>query len=400
MPLIKPFTALIPAAHLQPAIVTRPLEYYSTGEARLIVSENTYSFLHLINPALKHAYLRDAHQHLVFRKIKDDFDSFVAQKVLVSVARPCYYIYQVSGNGVSQTGLWTLSEVSSYLDGSIKRHELTVKRREKLLSDYLEHTGLDANPVLITYAANEVIEAVTARYIKELPVIDFTFADQTVHKVWLIDEQKDIDQITAEFAAMPSVYIADGHHRAAAMANMELFSTVYMNTDEIQILQFNRLVRDLNGLQPEEFLALIEKSFTVKTSGEAVNPVKLHEIGMYLKGQWYVLKPHADLYDEQDPVEVLDVNILQELLLAPLLGIDDPRTAARITFEGGKTPVTALAQMIDNGLYEVAFTLFTVSVEQLIKVADAGKVMPPKSTWIEPKFLVGILTNYCTGPGQ
>lgn len=396
MPLIKPFTALIPAARLQPAVATRPLEYYSTGEARLIASENNYSFLHLINPALIHAYLRDGHQDLVFRKIKENFDSFVAQEVLVSVARPCYYIYRVINNGLTQIGLWTLSEVSSYLDGSIKKHESTVKRREKLLSDYLENTGLDANPVLITYAPNEMIETITARCItEELPVIDFVFTDGTAHKVWIIDEEKDIAMITEEFKQMKAVYIADGHHRAAAMAGMELFSTVYMNTDEIKILQFNRLVRDLNGLTKEEFLKRSAEVFVVAPADGIVDPVEHHQIGMYLKGQWYSLEPLEGVYNVDDPVETLDVNILQELLLAPVLGIDDPRSAARITFEGGQTPLSELVKMVDNELYAVAFTLCAVSVDQLIRVADANKVMPPKSTWIEPKFLVGMLTNYC-----
>ena len=396
MPLIKPFTALIPAARLQPVVVTRPLEYYSTGEARLIASENNYSFLHLINPALNHAYLRDGHQDLVFRKIKDNFDSFLAQEVLVSVARPCYYIYQVSSNGLVQIGLWALSEVKSYLDGSIRKHESTVKRREKLLSDYLENTGLDANPVLITYTPNEVIEQLTARCKEEeLPVIDFVFADGTGHKVWIIDEAEQVAAISKEFEQMEAVYIADGHHRAAAMAGMELFSTVYMNTQEIKILQFNRLVRDLNGLDRAEFLARCSESFEVELADVLVDPLVHHEIGMYLKGQWYSLKPKDGVYQVDNPVETLDVNILQECLLAPVLGIEDPRTDARVTFEGGRTEVQELVKMVDNGLYEVAFTLCAVSVDQLIKVADAGKVMPPKSTWIEPKFLVGMLTNYC-----
>ncbi|KIO74638.1 hypothetical protein TH53_25270 [Pedobacter lusitanus] len=395
MPLVKPFSALIPAAHLQSSVVTRPLEYYSTGEAKLIASENNYSFLHLISPALDHAYLRDMNQDLVFRKIAENFDTFVNGKVLIPVNRSCYYIYQVHHNGFTQTGLWTLSDVRSYLDGSIKKHELTVERREKLLADYLQNTGLDANPVLITYHPVEAIETITQKYIKELPVIDFVFTDLTVHKVWLIDDQKDIDLITQEIEGIDAVYIADGHHRAAAMSKMDYFSTVFMNTDEIRVLQFNRLVRDLNGLSVKDFLARLTDSFTIEKSDKAVDPEQLHQIGMYLDAQWYVLYPKPHTYDANDPVELLDVSILQNQLLGPVLGIDDPRTNARITFEGGITALSEIRKMVDNSLYAVAFTLYAVSVEQIINVADANKVMPPKSTWIEPKFLVGILTNYC-----
>lgn len=395
MPLVKPFSALIPAAHLQSSVVTRPLEYYSTGEAKLIASENNYSFLHLISPALDHAYLRDMNQELIFRKIAENFDSFLSGNVLVPVNRPCYYIYQVTCNGFTQKGLWALSDVQSYLDGSIKKHELTVERREKQLADYLHHTGLDANPVLITYHPVKAIDDVIAKYIQELPVIDFIFTDLTVHKVWLIDDQEAIDLITSEIAKIAAVYIADGHHRAAAMSKMDYFSTVFMNTDEIRVLQFNRLVRDLNGLTTTDFLARLEDAFTIEKSQEPVDPDQLHLIGMYLDTQWYILSPKPAAYDADDPVELLDVSILQNQILGPVLGIDDPRTNARVTFEGGITPLEELQKMVNNGLYAVAFTLYAVSVEQIINVADANKTMPPKSTWIEPKFLVGMLTNYC-----
>ncbi len=397
MPLIKPFSALIPAAHLQSSVVTRPLEYYSTGEAKLIASENNYSFLHLINPALDHASLRDMHQDLIFRKIAENFDTFLAEKVLIPVAQPCYYIYQVTCNGFTQTGLWTLSDVRSYLDGSIKKHELTVERREKQLAEYLQNTGLDANPVLITYHPVEAIEQVTKKYLLKAPVIDFVFTDLTGHKVWAIDDPADINLITNEIAKIESVYIADGHHRAAAMAKMDFFSTVFMNTDEIRVLQFNRLVRDLNGLDNKGFLSALKHAFTIEVAEHAVDPDRLHQIGMYFDTLWYILTPKAHTYDENDPVDLLDVSILQNLLLGPVLGIDDPRTNARITFEGGITPLSEIQQLVDNGLYAVAFTLYAVSVEQIINVADANKTMPPKSTWIEPKFLVGILTNHCVG---
>lgn len=396
MPLIKPFKALIPAAHLQREVVTWPLENYSTGEAKLIASENSFSFLHLINPALDHPYLRGSRQDLIYKRIQENLEDFIHLDVLVQFSRPAYYIYQISCNGLVQHGIWTLSEVSSYLDGSIKKHELTVERREKQLSDYMEQTGLDANPVLITYRPDEVIDELIKEYILSTPVLDFVLKDKSLHRVWVVEQEEDIDLITSAFRNMDAVYIADGHHRAAAMSKMDCFSTVYMSTEEVRILQYNRLVKDLNGLGKAEFLELLDRDFELEKSPGRVAPDALHVIGMYLENQWYELRPRAGIFDAHDAVESLDVNILQEHILGPLLKIKDPRTDTRISFEGGALAVEKLQEMVDNGLYKIAFTLHAVTVDQLIKVADENKVMPPKSTWIEPKFLVGLLTNRIT----
>lgn len=412
MPCIKPFCAFMPAVSLQSLVVTRPLENYSTGEARLIASENACSFLHLINPELDNPYLRGTRQELIFKKISENFEGFIEHKYLVKQADPSIYIYQVTHDGLVQTGIWTLTHISDYLEGRIKKHESTVERREKLLADYLQQTGLDANPVLVTYHPNEIIDRITRRYLELEPVLDFSFADGTEHRVWAIDGQRDVTAIVSAFAEMPAVYIADGHHRAASMAKMgqqkqalngakhkgtelyNYFSTVYMNTNEVKVLEFNRLVRDIGDLSNAGFMAGLTESFIVETAETVVKPAGLHEIGMYFDGQWYVLRPKPQLYDEKDPVDVLDVSILQNFILEPLLKIKDPRTDARITFEGGRTPVADLQMRVDNGLFAVAFVLYPTSVSQVIAVADAGGVMPPKSTWVEPKFLVGLLTSY------
>ncbi|SMC95386.1 DUF1015 domain-containing protein [Pedobacter africanus] len=411
MPEIKPFCALKPAVHLQEQVVTRPLENYSTGEARLIASENPCSFLHLIDPELDNPYLRGTRQELIFKKISENLEGFIEHNYLVKQQQPAIYIYQVSHDGLLQTGIWTLTNISDYLENRIKKHESTVERRERLLADYLQQTGLDANPVLVTYHPDALVEQLTTKYIKQKPDLDFVFKDDTVHKVWAITDAGDIEAIVKAFAKMPVVYIADGHHRAASMAKMGLqkqalnagkhngtelynyFSTVYMNTREVKVLEFNRLVRDLGALGREAFITAISASFEVEKSSEMVQPA-LHKIGMYLKGQWYVLRPNPELYNENDPVEVLDVSILQNFILGPVLNINDPRTDARITFEGGRTPIQALQTKVDNELFAVAFVLYPTSVEQVIAVADAGGVMPPKSTWVEPKFLVGLLTSF------
>ncbi len=402
----------MPAVSLQSLVVTRPLENYSTGEARLIASEIECNFLHLIDPELDNPYLRGTRQELVFKKISENFEGFVEHNYLVKYPDPSIYIYQVEHDDVLQTGIWTLTHINDYLQGNIKKHESTVERREKLLADYLQQTGLDANPVLITYHPDEVVDRLTKKYLQTEPVLDFTFIDGTAHKVWAIDEEADLDLIVAAFAAMPAVYIADGHHRAASMAKMGLqkrkldadkhnvkalynyFSTVYMNTREVKVLEFNRLVRDLGGLSPEAYMTALERSFNIEKSATPVKPKAFHQIGMYFNGQWYTLVPKPGLYDENDPVNVLDVSILQNFILEPVLKIKDPRTDARITFEGGRVPITDLQRKVDNGLFAVAFVLYPTAISQVIAVADAGGVMPPKSTWVEPKFLVGLLTSY------
>lgn len=412
MPEIKPFCALKPAAHLQKQVVTRPLENYSTGEAKLIASENPCSFLHLIDPELDNPYLRGTRQELVFKKISENLESFIEHRYLVKQPQPAIYVYQVRHDALVQTGIWTLTHISDYLEGRIKKHECTVERREKLLADYLQQTGLDANPVLITYQPDALVDRLTEKYLLQNPDLDFVFEDGTAHRVWAITDIADLTAIVHSFAQMPAVYIADGHHRAASMAKMGLqkkilngtkhegtelynyFSTVYMNTQEVKVLEFNRLIRDMGGLTAEHFLEAVARSFLMEKSAVAVKPWALHQIGMYFNGQWYTLHPKAGLYDKYDPVAVLDVSILQNFILGPILNIQDPRTDARITFEGGRTSVFTLQTRVDNGLFAIAFTLYPPSVEQVIAVADAAGVMPPKSTWVEPKFLVGLLTSY------
>lgn len=412
MPCIKPFCALTPAVSLQSLVVTRPLENYSTGEARLIASENSCSFLHLIDPELDNPYLRGTRQELIFKKISENLELFIEHKYLDQQSEPCIYIYQVKHDGMVQTGIWTLTHINDYLEGRIKKHESTVERRERLLADYLQQTGLDANPVLVTYKADPVVENMTRKYLETEPVLDFVFADGTAHKVWSISAEQDVEAIVKAFEQMPAVYIADGHHRAASMAKMGLhkkmlnakkhqgtelynfFSTVYMNTDEVKVLEFNRLVRDIGDLSKDDFLTALMSSFSIETTDTPVKPDHLHEIGMYFDGQWYQLTPKVGIYNENDPVDVLDVSILQNFILEPILKIRDPRTDARLTFEGGRTPIADLQTKVDNGLFALAFVLYPTSVSQVIAVADAGGVMPPKSTWVEPKFLVGLLTSY------
>jgi len=409
MPRIKPFYALKPAMHLQNRVVTRPLEHYSLGQARLMASENPYSFLHLINPELDNPYLRGSRQELVYKKINENFEYFLDNEVLRQEDKPSIYIYRVIADGLTQNGIWALTHINDYLEGNIKKHELTVERREKLLSEYLQQTGLDANPVLITYFPDERIDSLIYNYQKNTPEIDFKYEDGSRHQLWVIDDLEDLNTLVSAFAEIPNVYIADGHHRIASMAKMakhqrtlavqdedssfNYFSTAYFSTAQVKVLEFNRLVKDLNGFSTAEFLAKVAQCFLIEKVEGPIKSLVMHEFGMYLSKCWYKLTAKETIFDPKDPISVLDVSILHDYILKPILKIEDPRTDARITFEGGKTPVEDLQDQVDNGNYAIAFTLFPTSVQQLINVADKDGVMPPKSTWVEPKFLVGMLTN-------
>lgn len=395
---------------LQSRVVTRPLENYSLGQARLIVSENPYNFLHLISPDLDHPYLRGSRQELIYKKIEENFASFIDNEVLIKEQLPSIYIYEVQQDGIVQTGIWTLTHIDDYLKGKIKKHELTVERREKLLAEYLQQTELDANPVLITYQPIAKIDTLINYYTNQKPIIDFEFEDGTNHKIWAINNPQDLSVIIEEFNNLPAVYIADGHHRIASMAkmatqqlkifgkdehaNFNYFSSAYFNTKQVKVFAFNRLVKDLNGFTTTAFIEHVAQSFIVEKVSEPVQPTKMHQFGMYLDYNWYSLVAKTYICDEGNPIAVLDVTILQDYILNAILGIKDPRTDARITFEGGKTPLLELQKQVDHQNYAVAFTLYPTLVEQIIAVADVNGVMPPKSTWVEPKFLVGLLTNY------
>ncbi|MGM9475884.1 DUF1015 domain-containing protein [Pedobacter sp. GSP4] len=407
MPLIKPFCALKADAALLSHVVTRPIENYAQEEAKQMVAENDISFLHLTNPELSNPNLTVCKPELLYKTISDNLDSFLDNKVLITEEKAAIYIYQLIDGGVVQTGIWTLTHISDYLNGNIKRHELTLPSREKLLADYLQETGLDANPVLITYPPNVTIKSVIAKYLEDKPIIDFTYADHTQHKVWAIDQDEDLEILVSAFAEIGTVYIADGHHRLASMAKMssnrkkegddkklssDFFTTVYMDNEQLQILEYNRVINDLAGLTDQAFLEKIKADFDIRETEKMERPKQLHQFALYLKSGWYSLTAKKHTY-HNNPVSVLDVKILQDFILVPVLNIQDPRTDPRIRFEGGKACVKAMQERVDQELDAAVFILNPISINQLIDVADAGEVMPPKSTWVEPKFLVGLLTH-------
>lgn len=410
MPKIKPFYGIRPNPDYAGEVVLN-MENLSLEEAKLIRQKNPYSYVNMLVPKLDNLFLRGSKNELAFKKINENFEEFLDKGVLIRDSKACIYIYRISRSGRIQTGIWTVTSVDDYLNNNIRKHELTRPEREMVLVNYMQQTGIDANPVLITYPGLPEINQAIQKACLQAPDLSFHKLGAK-HELWKVDRQEEFITLIAEFHKLSSAYIADGHHRAAAAARLAMeqrklnpkytgeeeynfFTSVYMAFDQLDIFGFNRVVKDLNGLASTEFLEHLEDTFTINKNStkEVMVPSQIHKFGMYLDGSWYrlVVRPHIIQTDKA--VEELDVSILQKHVLSPLLGISDPTTNSRISFSGATLPVESLVKQVDRGEYAVLFTLFPTTIEQLIRVADAGEVMPPKSTWFEPKFQAGLLIH-------
>ncbi len=412
MPKIKPFNGIRPNPDYAGQVVL-DIENLSLDEAKVIRRENPYSYVNMLVPQLDNLFLRGSKNELAFKKINENFDDFLDKGVLIQDTKPSIYVYQTSLGGKSQTGIWTTTHVDDYLNNRLKKHELTRPEREAVLIDYLQQTGIDANPVLITYEPEREINGIIERVCKTSPCLSFT-KNKHVHKLWKIDESKDIVSIVRAFGNISTAYIADGHHRAAAAAQLAVhqrklpdhytgleefnyFTSVYMAFDQLEIYPFHRLVKDLNGYTNVKFIRELASCFQIERSDDSVMPSTLHEFGMYLGGSWYRLKPHPQPDVTKGIVSELDVSILQDYVLSTLLDVQDPRTDPRLHFVGGIISADDLVKQVVQHNYAVLFTLFPTSIKQLTEVADIGEVMPPKSTWFEPKFQVGLLVHRIGG---
>ncbi len=410
MPKIKPFRGIRPNPAFVDQVVLQ-IENLTLDEAKIIRQENPYSYINMLVPKLDNIFLRGSKKELAYKKINENFEEFLEKGVLTRDEKPALYVYQISHRGILQTGIWTVTAIDDYLNNTIKKHELTRADRELALIDYLQQTGIDANPVLITYPSVTDIERIISKTCKAVPDLKFN-KENAEHQLWKIDHLDDVNALRRAFANLPVSYIADGHHRAAAASLLGIerrkqnlkhtgeeeynfFTSVYMATDQLRIFEFHRLLKDLNGLSTAGFLSKIETHFEIEVlkDSKVFKPQKLHQFGMYLDKTWYKLTAKVKTYQQNNPVAELDVTILQEYVLSPIMDISDPRIDARLSFVGGVTPVEELVKQVDEGNYAVAFTLFPTSIEQLIRVADAGEVMPPKSTWFEPKFQAGLIIH-------
>lgn len=409
MPKIKPLRGIHPSqTHAGQLVIS--LENLSISEAKVIRQRNPYSYVNMLVPKLDNLFLMGSKNELAYKKINENFEDFLEKGVLVQDPDPAVYVYQIQRAGLVQTGIWTITSIDDYLSNVVKKHELTRADRETSLINYLQQTGIDANPVLITYFAEPEIESIIAETICKKPLLDFTKED-AIHKLWKIDATVSVNVLSEAFLRLPASYIADGHHRAAAASLLGIqrrklnlkhkgteeynfFTSVYMATDQLRIYGFNRLVKDLNSLSSADLIRAIAENFKIKEWAEPVIPAEIHEFGMYLDGEWYLLQAHPRTWREDNPLSELDVTILQDHILSSVLNIADPRTDPRISYTGGILPLSELISQVDSGEYAVAFTVYPTTIEQLMRVADEGEVMPPKSTWFEPKFEVGLLIHH------
>lgn len=411
MAIIKPFNALRPAAELAQQVASKPYDVLSSDEARAEAKGNPHSFLHVTKPEIDLPVNIDVYSAAVYEKAKANLERFIADGILFKEEKPCYYIYQLIMDGRSQTGLVCLSSVEDYFNDVIKKHEFTRPDKEQDRINHMKTIKAQTGNVFMAYRDVMEINALISGWkVKEKPIYDFTASDGIQHIVWKIDRDIVINSITQLFITkVPNTYIADGHHRAASAAkvskefpgneNAKYFLTTIFPASQLKIFDYNRVVNDLNDYDPEDFISSLQDDFMITQSMEPVKPSQLHEFGMYLNKQWYILTAREGTY-KNDPVGVLDVTILSKNVLSKLLGIKDQRTDKRIDFIGGIRGLQELEKRVNNAETEnknpspkVAFSFYPVSIEQLFDIADSGKVMPPKSTWFEPKLRDGLLTH-------
>lgn len=409
---IKPFYGLRPKPGLEDKIASRPYDVLNSEEARKEAEGNPYSFLHVVKSEIDLPDSLSAYDPRVYEKAADNLNSFIENKWLIRDDKPCLYIYSQTMGAHVQYGLVTVVHVDDYLSGKIRIHELTREVKEKDRINHVDRTNANTGPVFLTYPSNPDINEILKNACNEKPLYHFTAVDDILHKFWKIEDTKIIDILVSHFASLPCVYVADGHHRSKSAAmvgkmrretnsnhtgNEEYnwFLAVFYPHDQLKILDYNRVVKDLNGFSTEEFLEKVRKKFELVRvcCASSARPREKHFIGMYLDDQWFLLKAQAGSFNKDDPVECLDVSILYDNLLVPVLGIGDIRTDDRIDFVGGIRGMAELEKRVDSGEMKVAFVLYPTSVEELMVIADSGKLMPPKSTWFEPKLRSGLIIH-------
>jgi uncharacterized protein (DUF1015 family) len=395
MATIKPFAALRPRPELAAQICELPYDVMSSAEARVMAAGNPLSFLHVSKPEIDLPPATDIYSAEVYAKGKENFDRLISGGSLRQDAQPCFYFYRQIMGGHSQVGLVAAASCEDYLKNIIKKHEFTRPDKEDDRVRHIETLDSQTGPVFLTYRANPAIDELAKKKTAETPDIDFTAKDGVRHTAWVIGDAKTIGFVEQEFARIPFLYIADGHHRSAAAGRVYqsrkgagesgAFLSVIFPHNQMQILPYNRVLKTLNGLDPARLLEKLDAMFIIKPDGMA-QPVRKHELGLFLEGKWHTLHFRPQFAATTDPIERLDVTLLQKYVLAPVFGIDDPRTSKEISFVGGIRGTAELERLVNSGEYACAFSMFPTSIEDLMTIADAGGIMPPKSTWFEPKL--------------
>lgn len=412
MATIKPFRGIRPPKHLVEAVESRPYDVLDSAEARLEAGDNEKSLYHIIKPEINFPEGTSEYDPRVYESAADNFRKFQERGWLVQDDKEQYYIYAQTMEGKTQYGLVVGARVDDYLSGVIKKHELTRRDKEEDRMKHVRVNNANIEPVFFAYPDNEVLNSLIMRYAATAPEYDFIApVDGFRHRFWVIADDADIATVTAEFAKMPALYIADGHHRSAAAAlvgaekarqnpdhrgdeEYNYFMAVCFQASQLTILDYNRVVKDLNGMSSEEFLAALAKNFVVEDKGtECYKPQRLHEFSLYLDGRWYSLKAKEGTFNDADPIGVLDVDISSRLILDDLLGIKDLRSDKRIDFVGGLRGLGELKRRVDSGEMRMALALYPVSMQQIMDIADSGKIMPPKATWFEPKLRSGLVIH-------
>lgn len=409
MAIVRPFKGLRPPKDVAAKLASFPYDVINSQEAREIAKDNPQSFLHVVKPEIDLDPGINLYDQAVYDKAVANFKMFQEKGWLKKDEQDSLYIYKEVMDGRTQIGLVGCVSAQEYWDGKIKRHEFTRKVKEEDRLKHVDMVNANAGPVFLTYPARNEIDNLINEAIKAAPEVDFTSEDGIQHTLWVVNDATWLKKITEEFAKLPAFYVADGHHRTQAAARLakvrteanpnhtgneeyNFFLAVIFPHNHLHIMDYNRAVVDLNGNSEEEFIKKVEEKFTVEKT-DYKNPTASNTFGMYLKGTWYKLTAKPGTFDANDPVNSLDVAILQNNLLNPILGIGDPRTDDRIDFIGGIRGISELEKIVDNGKFAVSFSMFPTSIEQLMKIADSGEVMPPKSTWFEPKLRSGLVIH-------
>ncbi len=408
MPKVKPFRGLRPPKDLVEQVESRPYDVLNSEEARAEAGNNEKSLYHIIKPEINFPEGTSEYDPRVYDSAAEQFEKFQKNGWLLQDEQENYYLYAQTMNGKTQYGIVLCAHVDDYMNGNIKKHELTRRDKEDDRMKHVRITNANIEPVFLAFRHNDVLAELIKKYAAQEPVYHFKApVDGFIHQFWVIDNKEDQDAITEEFAKMDSLYIADGHHRSAAAARVgaekgekegrgehDYYMAVCFPAEQLTILDYNRVVKDLNGLSEEDFLKALEKNFTVACKGEEnYRPQKMHEFSLYVGGKWYSLEAKPGTFNENNPIGVLDVDISSRLILDEILNIKDLRSDKRIEFVGGLRGLGELKRRVDSGEMKMALALYPVSMQQIMDIADSGNIMPPKATWFEPKLRSGLVIH-------
>ncbi|MBE6050772.1 MAG: DUF1015 domain-containing protein [Clostridium sp.] len=409
MAIVRAFKGIRPVKDLASKIAALPYDVMDSEEAREMVKNNPYSFLHVDKAEVDLDASIDVHDKIVYEKARENLDKKIADKEYIQDEHPCLYIYRQIMNGRAQTGLVFCASIDDYINNNIKKHEFTRADKELDRINHVDYCDANTGPIFLTYKENDIASEVIKAWTKRKPTYDFVSEDGISHVVWVIDNEIIVNEIIELFKEVKAFYIADGHHRSASAVKVGLkrrkanpnytgeeefnyFLAVAFPDNDLMVMDYNRVVKDTNGLTKDELIEKLSEKFVVTESESQVKPQKKHTFGMFIEDKWYLLEAKAEIFDVNDPIDSLDVAILQKNILTPILGIEDVRTSDRIDFIGGIRGIDELERRVHKDM-KIAFSMYATEVSDIMKVADIGEVMPPKSTWFEPKLRSGLFIH-------